>query len=604
MYQSAKYIAEHATFQAFVNSYIREVSTGTWKERQEWEQEHSFVSILSGEYVLELELPRQEKRFVFEVKYRSKVGRHTFGRCFAYRVQDYTWYEEDKLTVILALIQELHATAKYNGCHELQSHFDELILRLIESYQTMGTYIEKRVKDKDRLYGETSTFIEMEQALLFGHWLHPTPKSRQGMAGWYHESYAPELQGKFQLHYFNISRSLIEESSALAINTSDLIYQSIKGYLPKTLHKQCLIPMHPLQAEWLMQQDHVKKAIQAGLIENIGPLGKFFTATSSLRTVYNEEEEWMYKFSIPVKVTNSLRVTRHHELKAGVVIAKLMDRIHFLENNPSFHIIHDPAYITAVLPGREESGFEVILRSNTFLQGEDKDVSLIAALVQEPLPGVKSRLHQIIETIAQVESRLQEEVSMDWYEQYWKCAIEPLIRLYDEHGIALEAHQQNSVIRLSNGYPGVYYYRDNQGYYLSKAHEQELLMTEPSLEETRELFYDDALIRERFTYYLFMNQLFSIIHRFGADQLVDEQKLIMWSIEQLHVLEKKLKGQGKAFVQMLLTQEELPFKANLLTRFHDVDELEADLEQAVYVTMSNPLVCYRKEEEYEAVVTY
>jgi spermidine-citrate ligase len=600
MNQSAKQIAENATFQAFLNCYLREVHGGYWIERGEWIKEQRPSVLVTGAYILELELPMQSIRLAIGVNYRSLAGRHLFGTSLKYCAKEKEWNQEDRLTIMISLIQELHLTAKSNGCHELASHFDELILRLIESYHTMTNYIENRMEDFEKLYSENSTFIETEQSLLFGHWLHPTPKSRQGMANWQHAIFAPELCGSFLLHYFQIDRKIVKESSILKVRASEIIFQSLLKPIPELeiSEEDCLIPMHPLQAQWLLQQNHVKKAIQEGLIKDLGPMGSHHTATSSLRTVYDPKGDWMYKFSVPIKVTNSLRVNRNHELKAGVVMAGLMKKIHFLEKHSTFQIMSDPAYITVNLPGQTESGFEVIIRSNLFPKGQDQGISSVAAIVQEPLTNRKSRLYNLIVKIAQSESRSLDKVSLDWYKKYWKCAIEPLIRLYDEHGIALEAHQQNSVLDISAGYPLTYYYRDNQGYYLSQSYKEELSFMEPSLEETPELFYEDSLIHDRFTYYLFMNQLFSIIHRFGTDRLINEETLLDWSIEQLRLLEKDLTGQGKGFVHTILKQEELSYKANLLTRFHDVDELTAEREQAVYIKIPNPFVLHSKEEEY------
>lgn len=329
-----------------------------------------------------------------------------------------------------------------------------------------------------------------------------------------------------------------------------------------------------------------------------GAMGAFYTATSSIRTVYSANEEMMYKFSIPVKITNSLRVNRKHELKAGIVMAQLMNKIDFLQKYSSFRMIDDPAYITVEFPNQEESGFEVIFRSNEFPQGKDEGICMLAALVQEPLQSEKSKLYQLILKISQSECRSVESVSLDWFEAYWKCAIEPALRLYDEYGIALEAHQQNSVLDISSDYPTTYYYRDNQGYYLSKKYKERLLAIEPTLYETEELFYEDTLIHDRFTYYLFMNQLFPLIARFGEDQLINEKVLLKWSMNQLQLLEKEFAGLGKEFVRNILKQEKLAFKANLLTRFHDVDELEAELEQAVYTKIPNPFVLHYEEAEY------
>ncbi len=605
MQQIAKQIAKNATFQAFMNCYIREVRSGHWVKKEEWIKEQRLSALMTEAYILELELPRQNIRFAFGVEYKSLVGRQVFGASLKYCTKQKQWLVEDKLTILITLIQELHCTTKMDGCLKLSSHFDELILRIIESYQTMAHYIEKSFEG-DKQHRASDTFIEAEQSLLLGHWLHPTPKSRQGMADWQQTSFAPELQGSFQLHYFRVDRKMVNEASVLEISASEHIARSLIKSQPEFVKSEnvCYIPVHPLQAQWLLQQQYVKKAIAEDLIKYEGALGAYYTATSSIRTVYNAQEEMMYKFSIPVKITNSLRVNRTHELKAGIAMARLMKKIDFLQKHSSFQMMNDPAYMTIEFPNQTESGFEVIFRSNIFPKGHDEGICMIATLVQEPLLEEKSKLCQLIMKIAQSEFRSLESVSLDWFKVYWTNAIEPLLRLYDEHGIALEAHQQNSLLNISSGYPTTYYYRDNQGYYLSKAYKDVLLSIEPSLHETEELFYEDALIHDRFTYYLFMNQLFPVIARFGADQLINENELLKWSMDQLHLLEKEFTGFGKIFVRNILKQEELAFKANLLTRFHDVDELEAELEQAVYTKIPNPFVIQFEEAEYAAATAF
>lgn len=605
MQQIAKQIAKNATFQAFMNCYIREVRSGHWVKKEEWIKEQRLSALITEAYILELELPRQNIRFAFGVEYKSLVGRQVFGASLKYCTKQKQWLVEDKLTILITLIQELHCTTKMDGCLKLSSHFDELILRIIESYQTMAHYIEKSFEG-DKQHRASDTFIEAEQSLLLGHWLHPTPKSRQGMADWQQTSFAPELQGSFQLHYFRVDRKMVNEASVLEISASEHIARSLIKSQPEFVKSEnvCYIPVHPLQAQWLLQQQYVKKAIAEDLIKYEGALGAYYTATSSIRTVYNAQEEMMYKFSIPVKITNSLRVNRTHELKAGIAMARLMKKIDFLQKHSSFQMMNDPAYMTIKFPNQTESGFEVIFRSNIFPKGHDEGICMIATLVQEPLLEEKSKLCQLIMKIAQSEFRSLESVSLDWFKVYWTNAIEPLLRLYDEHGIALEAHQQNSLLNISSGYPTTYYYRDNQGYYLSKAYKDVLLSIEPSLHETEELFYEDALIHDRFTYYLFMNQLFPVIARFGADQLINENELLKWSMDQLHLLEKEFTGFGKIFVRNILKQEELAFKANLLTRFHDVDELEAELEQAVYTKIPNPFVIQFEEAEYAAATAF
>ena len=50
MQQIAKQIAENATFQAFMNSYIREVSSGHWVKKEEWIKENR-LSVLIREQI-------------------------------------------------------------------------------------------------------------------------------------------------------------------------------------------------------------------------------------------------------------------------------------------------------------------------------------------------------------------------------------------------------------------------------------------------------------------------------------------------------------------------------------------------------------------------
>lgn len=169
----------------------------------------------------------------------------------------------------------------------------------------------------------------------------------------------------------------------------------------------------------------------------------------------------------------------------------------------------------------KESGFETIVRSNPFQNG-GRGVTTIAALVQDPLPGSDSKVATIIKELAQQERSSLRMISEKWFRTYVESAIVPLISLYDELGIALEAHQQNSLLDVQNGYPTMYYYRDNQGYYLAESYRQKLTALVPELQKTEGLFYDDDVIQNRFTYYLMMNQAFAVIHRFGADGLMCE----------------------------------------------------------------------------------
>jgi siderophore synthetase component len=86
-----------------------------------------------------------------------------------------------------------------------------------------------------------------------------------------------------------------------------------------------------------------------------------------------------------------------------------------------------------------------------------------------------------------------------------------------------------------------------------------------------------------------MNHLFGLINGFGASGLIDESELLM-ILKKLLTHHNEKTCRNSDLLRSLLEMEYLPCKANLLTRFHDMDELVGSLEtQSVYTNIPNPL---------------
>ena len=595
---SAKQAANDASFQAFMNCYLREIDTGVWHSCLDWQLQTGLSFDDEEIHVLELQLDNLDITLAIGVSFRSLVGRHRLTKVYQQQVNQWSWQAIDTLSAIMLLINNIYSDKSSSEAKPVREQQLELMSRTIESHQVMSQYIEQRMHDP-RLHNDD--FIDSEQSILYGHWLHPTPKSRQGIHSWQHEFYTPELNARFQAHFFAAERELISQNSILDKTAENIIQDLVaadehhaftKAIDEALKNNQVLIPVHPLQAQWLLHQKYVQELIDQKKLTNIGLMGPYFTPTSSVRTLYCEELDYMLKFSIPVKITNSLRSNMAHELEAGVVVAKLLRKSRFSEYYPKFQTIDDPAYISLNLADNKESGFEVIIRDNPFgIKNKNKKEALsIASITQEPLlPGTDSRLAKMVQDLAKKKKLSIKDASLFWFDAYWHCSIEPAIRLYDEHGIALEAHQQNSLLEVSESYPTCYYYRDNQGFYLSQSMRNKLIKQEPGLLKTEDLFYDDAMIRDRFSYYLVINQLFSVINRFALDGLIEESELLKFSHKKLLQLAAQTNGVGEELIYSILNRHAIPCKGNLLTRIDDVDELQADLELAVYTQFKNPL---------------
>lgn len=582
-------IAVRATMQSLLNCFLRETGKGELLEPDRLETREG------PEGTVRCLLERQGIEILAPLRYASPTGRHLFEFPIYYRPTGASEpLELDHATLTALLIKELDPGVEGRG--------DELLLRVIDSCNNVERFVRARRDDVERLYAFRSDFITTEQALVFGHHLHPTPKSRQGMDEDEIEIYSPELEGSFPLHYFRAHGSLVREDSALRKMAAALIKGELRGdpavseefkaaYCGEDGYS--LVPTHPWQAELLLRKPEVRRLIGEGSLEHLGPVGSPYSPTSSVRTVYRREAEFMLKLSLGVKITNSVRNNLDKELRRGLKMHRILEGQigeELQERFPRFGIIRDPAYITLDTGTRKESGFEVILRENPFRGEEQVDATSVIALCQDRLSGEGSRLARVIRDLSGTEGSPTSEVSLDWFRRYLDISLRPILWLYFTHGIAPEAHQQNSVLVLNDGYPHRFYYRDNQGYYFAESACEALEHRLPGINEIEDdTVVPDMVVDERLRYYFFINNLFGLVNAFGVARLVDERNLLA---ELRSTLEEIAPSSPEAsdLIPSLLHLRKLPGKANLLTRLHDMDELIGDLEtQSVYVQIDNPL---------------
>ena len=434
--------------------------------------------------------------------------------------------------------------------------------------------------------GRPTPFIVAEQSLAFGHPLHPTPKSRQGMDLAEVRAYSPELGAAFPLHWFRADRSIVAEDSALKGTTASRELARLLGEPedPRT----ALLPTHPWQARRLLERHQVQALLDAGLLEDLGPIGAPWHPTSSLRTVYRADAPFMLKLSLGVRITNSVRANLAKELARGVEVERLLEAglaADLAARFPRFAIVPDPAWATLRDGSDRESGFEVVLRANPYPASAPVDATVVAALCATPARGGRSRLARIVGRLAGDNGRPVEPFARQWFRRYLEVVADPLLWLDGARGIALEAHQQNVVVELEGGWPAGCRYRDNQGYYFKASHAGRLRELVPDLDRSSDTACDDAVADERFCYYLGINHLLGMVGALGAAGLADERDL-------LGDLAGHLRSglADSPLARTLLEAPTLRCKANLRTRLDGLDELVGPLEtQSVYVDLANPV---------------
>jgi siderophore synthetase component len=581
--------ADVATVHAFLNCYLRE--TGTYDVHDE-----SVAGIEPGsDGVLRVPLPAQGIDLLAPLDYRSPTERHLFETPVRYRLPDGTVHPMDAATLASVVIKDLSLT------RDGEAAPDKLLERVLQSKQNTESFIAARADDEERLYNEQLSFRDAEQALVFGHHRHPTPKSRRGIAARNQTKYAPELRGSFPLHYFRAAPSLVSAGSALDRDATTWVKEALRddpevgsAFLAENVESEdILLPVHPWQADYLLDQPDVERYLGDGLAY-LGAVGREFSPTTSVRTLYSSDAPFMVKSSLNVTITNSVRTNKRPELDRGVAVAELLDTEfgdELAETFPNFDIIRDPAFLALDVSDERESGLETVLRANPF-RGELAERSTpLVALCQDAIVG-QSRLGRLVTAIAEREGRNTETVSEEWFSQYLDIGIRPVLWLYLKQGVGVEAHQQNSVLTLDeDGYPSEFRYRDNQGFYFPESQYDDVDEYLPGVGKRADTVCADAIADERLRYYIILNNALGVVNAFGSAGLIEERRLLSLLREELERARERYGHPSSDFLDRLLESTTIPCKANLLTRFRGLDELENDLQnQSVYTDVKNPLV--------------
>nr|WP_235023878.1 IucA/IucC family protein [Streptomyces sp. WAC05374] len=471
----------------------------------------------------------------------------------------------------------------------------DLVGRVADSTRRTAEFIAHRRRHPGPT-ADADLFLTAEQSLLLGHPLHPTPKSREGLSDSEARLYSPELHGSFPLHWMAVDRSVLATDSAWTEQgrprSAEHLTARLAGDLTLPANTAAL-PLHPWQARELLHRPAVTELLSAGLLHDLGPHGDPWHPTSSVRTVHRPGAPAMLKLSLGVRITNSRRENLRKELHRGVEVHRLL-RTGLAEEwqatHPGFDIVRDPAWLAVDAPsGEPVPGLDVMLRHNPFGLGDDA-VCIASLTAPRPWPGstrMRSRLAVTVSRLAARTGRPTGAVAAEWFLRYLDQVVRPVLWLDGTAGVALEAHQQNTLVILDpDGWPRGGRYRDNQGYYFRESHRAALERRLPGIGARSDTFVTDDVTNERFAYYLGINNVLGVIGAFGAQGLADE-RLLLAAFRQFLTTATSL---GSPLPAFLLESSTLRCKANLLTRLHGLDELVGPVEtQSVYVTITNPL---------------
>ncbi|MFJ1966748.1 IucA/IucC family protein [Streptomyces massasporeus] len=573
--------------------------------------------------LLRIPLPASGTTLLAPVRYWSPTGWHRFGPPRLADAPDHA-PPADAVTIAALFTREMssdgsgigpaHGSLPMGAPSPATAGFGDgagLVAGVADSLRRVAGFVTAR---REAPADGPDLFLAAEQSLVLGHPLHPSPKSREGLSDAEALLYSPESHGSFPLHWMAVAPSVLATDSSWTERGRPVAASRLTARLAGTAPAQpdgyALLPLHPWQAHEIRHRAETAALLDAGLLRDLGTHGPPWHPTSSVRTVYRIHAPAMLKLSLGLRITNSRRENLRKELHRGVEVHRLL-RSGLAQQwqavHPGFDIVRDPAWLAVDTPGGiPVPGLDVVIRHNPFAPSDD--VSCVAGLLSlrpcspTPLesapgrtekhgPALRSRLAEVVTRLARRTGRPRGAVSAEWFLRYLAHVVRPVLWLDGEAGIALEAHQQNTLLLLDpDGWPTGGRYRDNQGYYFRESRRAELDARLPGIGERSDTFVRDEVTDERLVYYLAVNNVLGLIGAFGAQGLADERLLLAAFRRFLGDVASGPAPLRTSLPARLLDSPVLRCKANLLTRLHGLDELVGPVDtQSVYVTIANPL---------------
>ncbi|GAA3652892.1 GNAT family N-acetyltransferase [Flavivirga jejuensis] len=568
--------AEELNFTILINNCCREFNNNTYYSGIPKYDEvlSEYFGKTGHDLHLKLDFLSETTEVYVPLRYVSESKRHLYHFPVVARNLETEELKEIDIDRFLELVVS-HARFEYPN-----ASVDSIKDRLHNSIDNIEAYLKHFQETKKEVNKAEMSFIESEQLLAVGHSTHPLTKGRSGFSNEDLINYSPETGGRFQLHYFLIHHNHVTEESVEEKLFSEILKDELRKYaiedesviqLLKENPQWKVVPVHPWEANYLLVQPDVKDMQSNKLLYDLGAWGALYTPTSSVRTVYNEESDWMFKFSLHVKITSAERVNYLHELYRGYDFSRLLKTPwgENLKNEyPDITIISDPGFISVSYKGKVIDGFNTSIRYNPFKgRNADKNIAVLASICQDEILGEPARIVNIIEEAAKRKSLPVEETAIAWFQKYIALILPATINLFNKHGVACELHQQNVLVEFDEAlFPSRIYFRDNQGFLFRKSKEEELISIVPDLAKHSKAFIPDDRLFSLLSHYFIISNITSLINVFGCNGLTTENQLIDIVYTEIN----KAKDTS-GFVDYVLNNRYWKVKGNLLTALTNID---------------------------------
>ncbi|MCE5154035.1 siderophore synthetase [Staphylococcus hyicus] len=360
-----------------------------------------------------------------------------------------------------------------------------------------------------------------------GHPSHPLTKTKLPLNESEIRAYAPEFMKTVLLRLVLVHQ---DELAITAMDGNDRfigehVVPEFNGRLKQfleplgcQLNEYRIMLVHPWQYEHVITTQFAHRIQMLRIIPT--PYTVPAKATLSFRTMALDQKPYHIKLPVNVQATSAVRTVSTVTTVDGPKLSYQLQRL--LNIYPTLQVALEPygAYV------KEEPDiarqFGMIVRQSPATTNQNKLQFVTAALTQENPVDEQITVDSLIEFLYDT---VNEETIERFIKDYTDALIPPLIAYIQTYGIALEAHQQNTILQIDQQTRGFsFIVRDLGG---SRIDLPTLQKEVPDLTITNQSLIADNIeaVVAKFQHAVIQNQLGTLIDHFSHIHHIEEHRL-------------------------------------------------------------------------------
>ncbi|WP_353420156.1 IucA/IucC family protein [Staphylococcus coagulans] len=417
-----------------------------------------------------------------------------------------------------------------------------------------------------------------------GHPSHPLTKTKLPLTVDEIQKYAPEFMKVIPLKIVLVHQSILkftsmtdQEDFVLSEIIPDMesqLRQWMQMY-QSSLDEYRVMFVHPWQYENVITEEFGQWIAEHLVIPT--PFTVDSKATLSFRTMRLLKYPFHIKLPMNVQATSAVRTVSTVTTVDGPKLSYQLQEM--LDIYPTLTIAAEPYGAHLDVEADLARQFAMIVRYAIEDKKQNHTQIVTAALTQiNPVDG------QIVidSLIEYVYGEISQDTIVQFMTQYMQALIPPLIGYIQKYGIALEAHQQNTVLQIDKDTHALsFIVRDLGG---SRIEPQTLKQTVPELTVSNQSLITENIdeVIAKFQHAVIQNQLGTVIHHFHHRHGINEKVLYNVAGEIIENAITSNLNHAEA-LKRLLFGKKMTVKALLNMR------MEQKVKQYVQIEIDNPL---------------